>query len=153
MPARLEQFEALRHRPGLVCGAGLAAFVDGILFHQILQWHHFVSDVEGNPTDTVAGLERNTLADGLFHAAGWLTLAAAMLAGGALFNLVDATLTHWVLGLHHIHEGSYELLSDVIYFVVSAGLLAVALVLGGRARGDDGSLNRPPAAVGPPAPG
>jgi uncharacterized membrane protein len=35
------------HRPllrtGLVLGVGLAGFLDGIILHQILQWHHMLS--------------------------------------------------------------------------------------------------------------
>lgn len=56
-------------------------------------------------------------------------LASSLLIGGALFNLYDALVTHWVLGLHHIHEGSYETLSDVVYFAVSLliGLAGLAL--------------------------
>jgi uncharacterized membrane protein len=29
--------------PGLLLGAGLGGFFDGILFHQLLQWHNMVS--------------------------------------------------------------------------------------------------------------
>jgi hypothetical protein len=36
-------------------GLGLGGFVDGIVLHQVLQWHHLVSDVEAYPTTTVAG--------------------------------------------------------------------------------------------------
>jgi uncharacterized membrane protein len=52
---------------GLLYGLGLGGFVDGILLHEVLQWHHMVSSEY--PTNTVAGLEVNTLADGLFHIA------------------------------------------------------------------------------------
>ena len=34
---------------GLLYGLGLGGFVDGIVLHQILQWHHMVSDVDGIP--------------------------------------------------------------------------------------------------------
>jgi Predicted membrane protein (DUF2243) len=51
-------------------GLGLGGFFDGIVLHQILQWHHLVSQVE--PVTTVAGLKINTLADGLFHGATYL---------------------------------------------------------------------------------
>src|SRR4051795_4946597 len=54
---------------GLLYGLGLGGFVDGILLHEVLQWHHMVSSEY--PTNTVAGLEVNTLADGLFHIATW----------------------------------------------------------------------------------
>ena len=67
---------ALRFRPGLAAGVGLGAFVDGILFHQILQWHHFVSDDVS--TSSLAGLETNTLWDGLFHVLAWTVCAAGI---------------------------------------------------------------------------
>jgi len=60
-------------------GVGLGGFIDGILLHQILQWHHMLTgDNGGEPMNTVAGLETNTLADGLFHLTTWMFVAAAM---------------------------------------------------------------------------
>src|SRR5690606_28162013 len=60
--------------PGLVLGIGLGGFADGILLHQILQWHHMLSSTDtdnlGLPfydPATVGGLRMNTLWDGLFH--------------------------------------------------------------------------------------
>ena len=67
---------------GLLYGLGLGGFVDGIVLHQILQWHHMVSDVEGYPVTTLAGLEVNTLADGFFHAATWL-----LVLGGSIVTI------------------------------------------------------------------
>jgi uncharacterized membrane protein len=61
---------------GLLFGLGLGGFVDGIVLHQILQWHHMVSHVESTPMTTLAGLEVNTLADGFFHVASWLFVLA-----------------------------------------------------------------------------
>lgn len=65
--------------PGLVLGVGLGGFVDGILLHQILQWHHMLtstgSDNVGIPTypaDTVHGLRMNTVWDGVFHTFTWV---------------------------------------------------------------------------------
>src|SRR3546814_9539337 len=46
--------------------------------HQILQWHHMLSDTAGNPTDTVAGKEANVLADGFFHTATWVFVFVGM---------------------------------------------------------------------------
>src|SRR5688572_3739384 len=60
-------------RPALMLGVGLGGFLDGIVLHQLLQWHHLVS-ARRSP-DTVAGLELNTLWDGIFHAAMWLAVA------------------------------------------------------------------------------
>ena len=65
---------------GLLLGLGLGGFVDGIVLHQILQWHHMVSHVEAFPVGTVAGLEVNRLADGFFHMGTWLLVVAGSTA-------------------------------------------------------------------------
>ena len=57
-------------------GIGLGGFLDGIVLHQILQWHHLLTDEGCCPASTVGGLEDNTLADGLFHAATWVAVLA-----------------------------------------------------------------------------
>lgn len=103
-------------------GLGLGGFVDGILFHQILQWHHMVTSA-GFPASSLTNLEFNTLLDGLFHVGTWvLTLAglfilwtsegrrgvrpliAALLMGFGLFNLIEGTASHLILGIHHVNE-------------------------------------------------
>jgi len=49
---------------GILLGIGFGGFVDGIVLHQILQWHHMLTSEGSYPATTVAGLEANTLADG-----------------------------------------------------------------------------------------
>lgn len=44
-------------------GFALSGFFDGILLHQILQWHHLLSLVEG-----VGDLAAQVMWDGYFHA-------------------------------------------------------------------------------------
>src|SRR3954453_1351006 len=63
--------------PSFPLGVGLGGFVDGILLHQVLQWHHMLTGTASHPAATVAGLEANTLADGLFHVGTWLAVTAA----------------------------------------------------------------------------
>jgi uncharacterized membrane protein len=112
---------------GLLFGLGLGGFVDGIVLHQILQWHHMVSATDGGPMTTVAGLELNTLADGFFHLATWLLVVAAsltmlaawrqgrvapnysfhlglVLAGWGVFNVVEGLIDHQLLGVHHVRD-------------------------------------------------
>jgi uncharacterized membrane protein len=48
-------------------GLGLGGFFDGIVLHQILQWHHILTSA-GHPSDSVENLKLNTLWDGIFHA-------------------------------------------------------------------------------------
>ena len=70
----------MNRRPSFILGIGLGGFVDGIVLHQILQWHHMLTgDGGGEPMTTVAGLEANTLVDGFFHAATWILVVAGSL--------------------------------------------------------------------------
>lgn len=105
-------------------GLGLGGAADGIIFHQLLQWHHMVSSA-GFPATSVANLEFNTLLDGLFHAATWVLafggllivwrgaqrgrwgltpFLGALLMGFGLFNIVEGLLSHLLLGIHHVNE-------------------------------------------------
>jgi len=131
---------------GLLFGLGLGGFVDGIVLHQILQWHHMVS-AETPPT-TLAGLELNTLADGFFHLATWFLVAAAsvtsiaawrqgrlapswsfhlglVLAGWGIFNLFEGLIDHQLLGVHHVRDDLGAPLSWDLGFLAS-GLLLIA---------------------------
>lgn len=112
---------------GLLLGLGLGGFFDGIVLHQILQWHHLLSSHGDFPVTTVAGLRVNTLWDGLFHAATyaatvaglvllwsaarrphvpWSTpeLIGLLLMGWGGFNLVEGLVDHQLLGIHHVNE-------------------------------------------------
>lgn len=97
--------------PGTVLGIGLGGFVDGILLHQLLQWHHMLSSTDtdniGVPTyspDTLPGLRMNTVWDGVFHTATWLAVLVGL---GLLYARVSANrgpvwrsreLWGWILG-------------------------------------------------------
>ena len=137
--------------PGILIGIGLGGFVDGIVLHQVLQWHHMVSHTE--PTNSVLGLERNTLADGLFHAATWVsvTVGVALLAartapgrggvdaralwgsalvGWGLFNLVEGVVDHHLLDLHHVRDDLGAPLGwDLGFLALGAALVAAGLAL------------------------
>ena len=134
-------------------GLGLGGFVDGIVLHQILQWHHMLTgDQGGEPMSTVAGLEANTLADGFFHVATWIMVAVAswlilrawqqgemappwrahfgmLLAGWGIFNLVEGLVDHQLLGIHHVRDD----LGGPIEWDLGFLLLGVLLVVGGLA--------------------
>jgi uncharacterized membrane protein len=142
---------AARGRPptrssGLLYGLGLGGFVDGIVLHQILQWHHMVSSTADAPPTTLAGLEANTVADGIFHVATWgLTFAGMVtalvawrqgrlapswsfhfglvLAGWGIFNLVEGLIDHQVLGVHHVRDDLGGPLSWDLGFLASGVLL------------------------------
>jgi uncharacterized membrane protein len=148
-------------RAWVLLGVGLGAFVDGIVLHQILQWHHMLSATDGQPVDTIAGLQTNTLADGLFHLAAlaitliglvWLhrseadsararptQIVGAMLVGWGLFNLVEGVIDHHLLGLHHVRDDVANPAGwDIGFLVISAGIVAV----GGLLRRKPGTRRR-----------
>lgn len=134
--------------PAILLGIGLGGFFDGIVLHQVLQWHHLLS--AHTPPDSIANLELNTLADGLFHAATWIItvigvvalwssmrhgahlsgrrLVGGMLAGWGGFNVVEGLVNHQLLGLHHVRPGPDQLLYDVGFLVWGAAMAAVGIV-------------------------
>lgn len=139
-------------RWGIVLGFALGGFFDGILLHQILQWHHLLSLVPG-----VADLRAQVLWDGYFHALMYLIAAiglwglwkargqagairgrpliGALLVGFGLWHVVDSVLSHWLLGIHRIRVDSPDpLFWDLVWFFgfgVAPGLVGWALVRGG----------------------
>ena len=132
---------------GLLFGAGIAASViDLLIFHLVLQWHHFYD---------LSTLEVALAADGLFHAVAWgMTVAGlflladagrrggiawarwwgAVLAGLGGFQLLDAGILHKLLGLHQIRYDVDLRPYDLAWFGGSAIALAVGLVILWRTR-------------------
>lgn len=111
---------------GILLGLGLGGFFDGIVLHQVLQWHHMLTSA-GYPPTSVENLKINTLWDGLFHSSTYLftaiglgmlwgtarlrhvtwsgkLLVGTLLVGWGLFNLVEGIVNHHLLGIHHVNE-------------------------------------------------
>lgn len=133
-------------RAGIVLGIGFGGFFDGIVFHQLLQWHHMLS---AHPDPSVAtDVRLNVLWDGLFHAATYLftvagvvliwrawkrrdvppsgrTLLGSTVAGWGVFNLAEGTVNHFLLGIHHVWpEGPGGiLLWDLAFLIWGAAFL------------------------------
>jgi uncharacterized membrane protein len=135
----------------ILLGVGLGGFVDGIVLHQILQWHHMLSHVE--EVSTVSGLQVNTLADGLFHVLAWACVAAGtlllvlrwragqrppapaalgglVLAGWGGFNLVEGLVNHHILGIHHVRDDvGAPVAWDVGFLLVAVVQIAVGVLI------------------------
>jgi uncharacterized membrane protein len=111
---------------GIFLGLGLGGFFDGIILHQVLQWHHMLTSA-GYPPENVHNLQVNTLWDGLFHLSTYIfvviglgllwreghrshapwsgkMLVGAILMGFGIFNLVEGIIDHHLLGIHHVNE-------------------------------------------------
>lgn len=126
------------HAAGLAIGMGMGGFVDGILFHQIFQFHNMLS--AKIPTDTLVGAKVNMVWDGLFHSLVWLATAVgiwllwkaltrpgavfsgkaligSMLMGWGLFNVVEGTINHHILNLHHVYQLMGQSIWDYVFLV------------------------------------
>ena len=148
-----ERVTLARERTGaFLFGLGAGALVDGFVLHQILQWHHLISRKTSD--DTVAGLERNVLADGIFSLAALGVLLAGValllgrrleprpfvglaLVGWGVFHLVDQGLFHLALGAHHIREGAgSHALYDWGFVALGLAFVAVGATVARRAPED-----------------
>ncbi|TCU65561.1 putative membrane protein [Bradyrhizobium sp. R2.2-H] len=134
---------------GILLGLGLGAFFDGIVFHQLLQWHHMLSG--WYPLNSLDNIRLNTLWDGLFHSAAYVLVLAglyllwqrarkdgldwsnerclgAMLLGWGIFNLVEGVIDHQILRLHQVNETAPEaqrVFWDIGFLLWGAAMLAM----------------------------
>ena len=151
----------------MLVGFSLGGFFDGILLHQILQWHHLLSDV-----DALKDMRTQILADGLFHALMYVVavmgltrlwrrravlstrdadriLSGHALMGFGIWHIVDGVFSHWVTGIHRIKpDAATPLLWDLGWFFVFGVLPAVAgWYMRRRTPGDGGRHGRAAAAT------
>lgn len=135
---------------GVLIGIGLGGFVDGIVLHQILQWHHMLSSV--HPPTTIAEMKVNMVWDGLFDAATWIftvlgiyllwqavkrddvprssnILFGSILIGAGAFDVVEGIIDHQILGIHHVKPGTNELIWDIGFIALGAILVIVGWLL------------------------
>lgn len=150
-----------RHFPagaGIFFGLGIGGFFDGIVLHQLLQWHHMATSggypVEGvePASQALENLKLNTVLDGLFHASTyifvliglfWLWRAAhrahlywstklligTLLIGFGLFNLVEGIVDHHLLQIHHVNETVPR--DQWVYWDIGFLLWGAVMVIGG----------------------
>lgn len=165
---RRGRFSSQLEWAGYALGFGIGGFFDGILLHQVLQWHHLLSAVEQARQD----IRILILWDGIFHVlmyviAGtgfWLLwrarrefpttgadrrLFANALIGFGVWHILDSILSHWVLGIHRIRmDVDNPLFWDLLWFAVF-GLLPLAIGWMMRRGGPNGSghVRRSPLAL------
>lgn len=144
---------------GILLGLGLGAFFDGIVLHQLLQWHHMLSG--WYPLNSLDNIRLNTLWDGLFHSAAYVLVLAglyllwqrarkdgldwsnarclgAMLLGWGIFNLVEGVIDHQILRLHQVNETAPEaqrVFWDIGFLLWGAAMLAMGVSLVRGAQG------------------
>jgi uncharacterized membrane protein len=131
---------------GILFGIGLGGFVDGIVLHQILQWHNMLSN--RIPPTTMEAMQINMRWDGLFHAAVWIvTLIAALilwsaaraqetvgtfreffgkfLLGWGAFNLVEGIINHHILDLHYVRQSPDYAIYNYTFLAIGGVLFIV----------------------------
>ena len=136
---------------GILFGLGLGGFFDGIIFHQVLQWHHMLTS-GGYPANSVYNLQINTLWDGIFHLSTYVfvllgliilwrrahrahvrwsgkLLAGTILVGFGIFNLVEGIVDHHLLGIHHVNETVPR--SQWVYWDIGFLIWGAAMLVGG----------------------
>lgn len=151
-PANLSRLRS----SGIVLGLGIGGFIDGILFHMLLQWHHVICVNCLSPAQTPDDLRLETFSDGIFHVLTlclvvtgvfmlWKAvrrapallpprfLVGAITLGWGIFNVVEGIVDHHILGIHHVKPGPDQgawdlafLASGVVLGLLGAGLLRSA---------------------------
>ena len=143
-------------RAGIALGIGLGGFADGIVLHQVLQWHHMLTSA-GLPATTVGNMEVNMVADGLFDATTWVITVVGLgllwrakkhdelppariflgsvVTGWGLFNLVEGIVDHHILGIHHVRSGPNQIAWDLAFLAFGVALMVIGWILVRRRRG------------------
>ncbi len=143
----------------VILGLGIGGFFDGIVLHQVLQWHHMLTNVE--PLTGMASFELNTLWDGLFHVFAyvctligialvwsatslpnyrWSTmlLAGGLSVGWGTFNVVEGVVNHHILQIHHVRAGPNQPWWDLGFLVWGGVMLVGGLLLARAGKRDSG---------------
>jgi uncharacterized membrane protein len=118
--------------------------MDGIVFHQLLQWHSVV--MQTNRAGQI-------LSDGLFHLAVTITLVVGgillwlagnpadlsrgirslvggFLIGCGIFNLVEGVINHHLLQIHRVKPGDpHALVYDLSFLALGGLLLLIGLMI------------------------
>lgn len=117
-------------------GIGMIGMLDGIIFHQILQWHS---------VNMHADRFHQIMSDGFFHlfVTGIIFISGILLwrgnsigtskyfwgsffLGAGTFNLIEGIVNHHLLQIHHVKPGPEQLLYDVFY----DGFALVLIIIG-----------------------
>lgn len=139
-------------RAGVTIGIGMGGFVDGILLHQILEWHNMGSSVL--PPTTMYGMRQNMIWDGEFHAAVWVitligiywllldarrgaalpsigAFTGQLLLGWGIFNIVEGVIDHHILNIHHVRDLPFHVpIYDWLFLAIGGiGFLLLGLAM------------------------
>lgn len=120
-------------------GVGMIGMLDGIVFHQILQWHSVHMH-----TDRV----HQIMSDGFFHLFVTVIIFVSgiflwkgnpqdrpslfwgsFFLGAGTFNLLEGIINHHILQIHHVKPGPNQAVYDISYDVFALLLIVIGWVL------------------------
>ncbi|QDP40122.1 DUF2243 domain-containing protein [Radiobacillus deserti] len=129
---------------GFILGLGLLGAIDGIVFHQLLQWHHMVL----NPN-----IKLEIVTDGLFTALfsalliwgavkilqdarknelghSWKIFLGGIFVGGGSFNLVEGIIDHHLLKVHRVKPlAENPLVYDLAFLAIGLLLVGIGILI------------------------
>ncbi|QNF28206.1 DUF2243 domain-containing protein [Metabacillus elymi] len=144
------------HIGSFVLGFGFLGALDGIIFHQLLQWHSVIM-----ATDRPGQI----ISDGIFHFAVTITLVlggillwlagnptnlskgirllvGGILIGGGTFNIVEGIINHHILQIHRVKPGDPNALAyDLGFLAVGLLLLIIGIIIKRSGRPQLTSIN------------
>lgn len=129
---------------GLILGLGILGAIDGIVFHQLLQWHHMILS---------PNLELEIITDGLFAALfsallvwggvkifqdtrknevgkSWNVFVGGIFVGGGAFNLVEGIVDHHILKVHRVKPlAENPMAYDLGFLAIGVLLVVIGLMI------------------------
>jgi len=139
-----------------VMGFGFLGALDGIIFHQILQWHSVIMD---------ASRPGQIVSDGIFHFAVTITLViggiflwlagnptthskgvrfliGGFLMGGGVFNMIEGIINHHILQIHRVKPGDpHALAYDLGFLAIGLLLFIIGYYIRQSGKSQDAVLN------------
>jgi uncharacterized membrane protein len=123
-----------------VLGFGFMGALDGIIFHQLLQWHSVIMETDR---------QGQIWSDGVFHLAVTITLVVGgivlwlagnptdhsrgirlviggMLLGAGIFNVIEGIINHHILQIHRVKPGDPNALAYDLAFLAIGVLFIIA---------------------------
>lgn len=126
----------------LLLGIGTIGMIDGIVFHQLLQWHSIYMY-----TDRF----NQIVSDGLFHLLVTIIIfigavilwksdpsdsrnntfafLSGLFLGAGLFNFIEGILNHHILQIHHVKPGPNQIFYDILYDISGIIIIMIGLFL------------------------
>ncbi len=123
----------------LILGLGFMGAIDGILFHQLLKWHHVIDHHNHRIELFLDGVFNLFVTLLLVFACfkifkdasndrlsfNWRIFVGSMTMGAGAFNLLEGLIDHQLLGLHHVKPASPNWLLYDIGYLISGVILII----------------------------